>query len=51
MLSNGEALREKIHSFMQRKENKYPGLVKAMKHEETYSGGFHKTVDPHPYIL
>jgi hypothetical protein len=51
MLSNDEALREKIHSFMRRKEDKYPELAKETKHAQTYSGGFHKTVDPHPYIL
>lgn len=51
MLSNDEALRGKIHSFMQRKENQYPELAKDMKHEATYSGGFHKIVDSHPYIL
>lgn len=51
MLSDNEALREKIHSFMRRKENKYPELANSTKHEQTYSGGFHKTVNPHPYIL
>jgi hypothetical protein len=51
MLNDTEALREKIHSFMRRKETKYPELAKPMKHEAAYASGFHKTVDSRPYIL
>jgi hypothetical protein len=51
MLSETEALREKIHSFIRRKQAKYPELIKPLRHEATYSGGFHKTIDPRPYIV
>jgi hypothetical protein len=51
MLSSNEALQEKIHSFMRRKETQYPELAKPTKHEASYAGGLHEAIDPQPYIL
>jgi hypothetical protein len=51
MLQSDEALNERIHNFLRRKENKYPGLVRRVK-ERTALKEAAKAVDPysHPYL-